>query len=45
MQEISGDHEPADIADDVHENILVGHEILKGNPMNRFPMRVPDEII
>ena len=45
MQEISDDYEPADITNDVYENTFDGHEILKGNPMNRFPMRVPDEII
>lgn len=45
MQEISGDYEPADITNDVYENTFDGHEILKGNPMNRFPMWVPDKII
>lgn len=45
MHEIPGDHEPANITDDVYENILGGREVLKGNPMNRFPMWVPDEII
>jgi hypothetical protein len=45
MQEISGDYEPADITNDVYENIFDGYETLKGNPMNRFPMWVPDKII
>ena len=44
MQEISEDHEPADIADDVYEKITGEREILKGNPTNRFPAWMPDEI-
>ena len=44
MQKVCEDHEPADIADDVHEIIRGEREVLKGNPTNRFPVCVSDEI-